>query len=264
MSIYVTSDWHGCSIAKIKLLLQKALFGPEDRLLVLGDVIDRGVHGIELLKYIMREPNIELIRGDHESMLLSCAFLFEDERGHSVVSTDRQKINLLHSWRSNGGEPTISSLLCEKIETRKAILSYLSDTPLYESVLANGKEYLLVHAGLGNHEGEAIVDFDKVAEETLLWTRIYQTSVYSEKFTTIVGHTPTCVYSKENANRIYKTNTWWDIDTGEACGYSPMLLCLDSLKEYYIEGDGVVVKSYGSGSLQAQSEELTLNKKHHE
>ena len=70
--IYVSSDWHGVSVDKIKNLLEKARFSEDDFLFVLGDIIDRGDHGIELIKYIMFEPNIKLIRGNHEQMLIEC------------------------------------------------------------------------------------------------------------------------------------------------------------------------------------------------
>ena len=47
----------------------------------------------------------------------------------------------------------------------------------------------------------------------------------------------------ENKNRMFKTNSWWDIDTGAAMEKgSPMLLCLDTLDEYYIDEAGAVIK----------------------
>lgn len=242
MAIYVSSDWHGCSVSKIKDLLQKVSFGPEDYLFVLGDIIDRGEYGIDLLKYIMYEPNIELIRGNHESMMLSCSFLFDEITEDSIEAFDSEKLSLLRQWQSNGAEPTISALTRENIETRCAILEYLFDTPLYDTVSVNGKDYFLVHAGLGNPRGNVLPKLVDIPEEDFIWTRIYKTTIYSNDFITIVGHTPTCTYSNKYANRILKTDTWWDIDTGTTRGYSPMLLCLDTLKEYYIEEDGTVIE----------------------
>ena len=46
---YVTADLHGYSIDKFKELLALAGFSESDRLIVLGDVIDRGPDGIKLL-----------------------------------------------------------------------------------------------------------------------------------------------------------------------------------------------------------------------
>jgi serine/threonine protein phosphatase 1 len=39
--IYVISDLHGYPIEKLKKLLEKANFGEDDFLYILGDVIDR-------------------------------------------------------------------------------------------------------------------------------------------------------------------------------------------------------------------------------
>ena len=54
--IYVTSDLHGYPLDGFLQLLDKAGFGERDFLFVLGDVIDRGEHGVELLRWISRQP----------------------------------------------------------------------------------------------------------------------------------------------------------------------------------------------------------------
>ena len=77
--IYVTSDIHGYSLDDFLQLLRKAGFENSDCLYVLGDVIDRnGDGGIAILRWMMSRPNVEMILGNHEAMLLSCAFLFEE------------------------------------------------------------------------------------------------------------------------------------------------------------------------------------------
>lgn len=238
--IYISSDWHGVAPEKIKALLDAAGFGKGDHLYVIGDVIDRGKHGIELLKYIMREPNIELILGNHEAMMLSCSFLFDEVTDDSVRDFNALKMRSLATWQYNGAEPTINALAKESHAMRKAIMDYLYDAPMWENVDVNGQKYLLVHGGLGGYsEGRAIEDY---SESELLWSRPDFSAVYSRDFITVVGHTPTLILSKAYKNRIIKTSTWWDIDTGAACGCAPMLLCLDTLREYYLDGDVVICK----------------------
>ena len=231
--IYVSSDWHGIDPEKIKALFDKAGFGDDDFLFVLGDVIDRGEHGVELLKYIMYKPNVELILGNHEAMLLSCSFLFDEITDESVDNFNARKMRSLATWQHNGAEPTMRGLQREHASVREAILDYLNDAPLWDRVSVGGREYLLVHGGLGNYR-----DDKKIEEYTpheLVWERPSPTTRYSDDYVTILGHTPTVFFSPAYKKRIFKTGTWWDIDTGSACGYSPMLLCLDTLEEYYID-----------------------------
>ena len=238
--IYVSSDWHGTAPDKIKALLDGAGFGKDDFLFVLGDVIDRGKHGVELLKYMMRQPNIELILGNHEAMMLSCSFLFDEVTDESVRDFNALKMKKLATWQYNGAEPTINALSKESHAMREAILDYLYDAPMWDSVEVGGQNYLLVHGGLGDYRKDRPIE--DYSETELVWTRPTLSTVYSRDFITIVGHTPTLIHSKEYRNRIIKTDTWWDIDTGAACGCAPMVLCLDTLKEYYIEGDMVICK----------------------
>lgn len=72
---YVISDLHGCPLEKFKELLEKAEFSDNDFLYILGDVIDRnGDGGVQMLCWLLELPNVQLILGNHEAMLLSCEF----------------------------------------------------------------------------------------------------------------------------------------------------------------------------------------------
>lgn len=230
--IYVSSDWHGVSVEDIKRLLRQADFGKDDFLFILGDVIDRGKHGVDLIKYIMYEPNIELIRGNHEQMLLSCSFLFEEITDSSIAGLTADKMSLFSAWQMNGGEPTVSGLRYESAETRNEILEYLSDTPLYDTVSVGGRDFLLVHGGLGN-DGE-FKSLKECQPDELLWSRPYIDTEYSRDFMTVLGHTPTHYYGSEYRGKILIRETWIDIDTGAACGLSPSLLRLDDMKAFYL------------------------------
>jgi hypothetical protein len=53
---------------------------------------------------------------------------------------------------------------------------------------------------------------------------------------TILGHTPTG-YRFGEKGKVFRTDTWIDIDTGAAGGGSPMLLRLEDLKAFYAEKD---------------------------
>ena len=73
--LYVISDLHGYPLEKLKMLLAKANFSDNDFLYILGDVVDRnGDGGVEILEWLLSQPNAQLILGNHEAMLLSCEF----------------------------------------------------------------------------------------------------------------------------------------------------------------------------------------------
>lgn len=231
--VYLTSDLHGYPLDKFKALLDRAGFSDDDFLFVLGDVIDRGECSVELLKWLMMMPNAELILGNHEAMLLSCAFIFDEVTESTVDAFSSFSLRKLAVWQENGGDVTMRELQRETPETRADILEYLKDCPLYDAVTVGGRDFLLVHGGLGGFdEGRALDDY---SEHDLLWTRPELDTVYSRRFTTVIGHTPTVYYDRSFRGRCIITDTWIDIDTGAAFGLSPMLLRLDDMKEFYTD-----------------------------
>lgn len=233
--IYVISDLHGYPLDKLKKLLDKADFNDNDFLYILGDVIDRnGDGGIEILEWLLFQSNAQLILGNHEAMLLSCKFLFEEITNESIAEFDKNKIELLYNYQSNGGDITLKSLSKlnkESPETVIDILDYLQDAPLYETVSTENNDFLLVHSGLGNfNKNKKISDY---SADEILWTWPEINDTYYDDIITIFGHTPTSCYGKKYKNKIIKTKTWIDIDMGAADGKTePVLLCLNNMKEY--------------------------------
>ena len=71
--IYVTSDLHGYPKDKFLRFLFDSGFSDNDELYVLGDVIDRnGDGGVEMMRWIMGQPNVHFLLGNHEDMMLEC------------------------------------------------------------------------------------------------------------------------------------------------------------------------------------------------
>ena len=232
--VYVSSDWHGIPLEFIEKLLKKADFSDDDFLFVLGDVIDRGENGVELIKKIMFAPNIKLIRGNHEEMLLSCSFLFDEITEDTVNDFNVSKMLSLRNWQHNGGDATIGGLIGETVEMRNMILDFLWETPFYDTVSLGERDFLLVHGGLPLDENGRIMRLSECSEHDLLWIRPELTTRYSEDFITVLGHTPTSFYGKEYQGKILKTDTWVNVDTGAAYGLYPCLLRLDDMQEFYL------------------------------
>lgn len=232
--IYVTADLHGISPAEFRRHLDRAGFGETDFLFILGDVIDRGEYGAELLLWLTGQPNMQLILGNHEALMLACDFLFQEVTEESLERLNAEQLTLMESWLLNGGGPTIDglrTLLHRDPELVEGILDYLRDAPLYEFVDVGEKSYVLVHGGLGNFAPDKpLDDYDP---EELLMDRPALTDRYFEDALTIFGHTPTEFYGQEYKGRMLRTDTWLCIDTGAALGGSPMLLRLGDEKAFY-------------------------------
>ena len=116
---------------------------------ILADVIDRNnLGGVDILKWLLLQPNAQLILGNHEQMLLSNRWVFQEISDESIDNIEENNIELLKLWESNGAECTIKALTKESAEMRRDILEYLDECPLKESLIVNNRKCVLVHAVL--------------------------------------------------------------------------------------------------------------------
>ena len=234
--IWITSDLHGFPHDAFLQFLADSGFSDGDELYVLGDVIDRnGDGGIESLRWIMSQPNVHFLLGNHEDMMLRCSFLFVED-GRESEGLDLDEAMRLMNWMDNGADATIRSLrklLDTSPEELPRILRFLEDAPLFKVLEVGGKKYFLSHAGLGNYvKDKPFVDYDT---DDLLWFRPELDTVYAGDMTFIFGHTPVAAFGPDYEDRMLRTDTWIDIDTGASYGHRPMLLRLDDEKAFYID-----------------------------
>ncbi len=231
---YVISDLHGYPLEKFKKLLGQAEFSDNDFLYILGDVIDRnGDGGVEMLCWLLEQSNIQLILGNHEAMLLSCEFVFDEITDDSIKALTAEKIELLNNYMLNGGTCTLNALKklnASSPETVADIFDYLRDAPLYEAVTAGNNDFLLVHSGIDNFDKNKKLSQYTADDFIWAWPSIEDT--YFDGIITVFGHTPTMSYGKEYTGKILKTKTWIDIDVGAGFGQEPILLRLDDFKEF--------------------------------
>ncbi len=78
--------------------MQKIQLQPEDTLYVLGDVIDRYPDGIRLLRKLMAMPNVRMLLGNHEFMMLD-ALYYNDDCPKDWWGQNKY----LRLWYANGG-----------------------------------------------------------------------------------------------------------------------------------------------------------------
>lgn len=231
---YIISDLHGYPLEKFKKLLRKAEFSDGDFLYILGDVIDRnGDGGVEMLCWLLEQPNAQLILGNHEAMLLSCEFVFDKITDNSISAMTEEKIGLLNNYMLNGGDVTLKALRELKNsspDTLSDILNYLHEAPLYEAVTAGENDFLLVHSGIDHFDKRK--KLSQYSADDFIWAWPSLEDEYFDSIVTVFGHTPTLSFGEEYTGKILKTKTWIDIDVGTGFGQEPVLLRLDDLKEF--------------------------------
>ena len=100
--IYVMSDIHG-NEPKFNSVMDQINLQPDDTLYILGDVIDRHPGGIKILRKLMAMPNVKMLLGNHEHMMLEAIakqYNLKDPKENEEYNYK------LRVWYNNGGHET--------------------------------------------------------------------------------------------------------------------------------------------------------------
>jgi serine/threonine protein phosphatase 1 len=171
---FIIGDIHGC-LDMLEKLMDKIAWSPDnDRLIFLGDYIDRGENPKGVVDYILdltrRSSLVECLKGNHEAMLLD--FLTGRDRFMFII---------------NGGWKTLESYgMYESSEDDSAIPS--EHRIFYESLklYVELEDYYVVHAGF-----KPGLDMKKQTEDEMLWIRkSFVSSDFDFGKKIIFGHTP--------------------------------------------------------------------------
>lgn len=232
MATFVIGDIHG-ELEQLKMLLEKMDFNAEDKLFVLGDVIDRGVQPIETLQYLMKLPNCTCILGNHEFMMLSCENLLMDEITDEMLVGFTADIGKLTNWMCNGGGSTISDLSKLSKTDREEIFDFVSDFKPYIELDIKGEKYLLVHAGISNFSKEK--NLEEYTLHDFTWERPDYNVAYFDDITVVTGHTPTfLIEGHDRPGYIYRKNNHIAIDCGAFVPKGRLAgICLETGEEFY-------------------------------
>ena len=83
MATYAVGDLQGC-YQEFRDLLEKINFGPSDKLLLAGDLVNRGPHSLETLRFIRGiSDQCEIVLGNHDLHLLAIVI-----GGHGIKNSD--------------------------------------------------------------------------------------------------------------------------------------------------------------------------------
>ena len=235
MARYVISDIHG-EYEMFMRLLEKINLKDSDDLYILGDILDRGPHPVKTLMKLMEMPNVIPIVGNHEVMALDgLRFLNTEITEKSIESVDIETLGNMMSWQQNGSESTISEFRTLDPEMRKEVLDYLLSFSMYEEVTVGDRDYLLVHAGLGNYKpGKRI---DEYSLKEIVWDAADYNVRYFNDIYVVTGHTPTQnIPGNDNPGYIFRKNNHIAIDCGAFIpGGRLSAFCLDSEEPFYVE-----------------------------
>jgi serine/threonine protein phosphatase 1 len=209
MRSFVIGDIHGC-LAELTFLIDNLPLEQGDRIVFLGDYIDRGPDSKGVVSYLVDLKaravyDLVFLKGNHEDMLMSYLGLGGQ---HGDV------------FLANGGKPTLESYGLSALKSTAgelfqrlpaAHLSFYRDLKI--SYLM--PPFLCVHAGI--HPAKSL---EEQSEIEMMWIRnpfIYQS--HRLPYTVLFGHTP------QNAvffDLPYKIG----LDTGLV--YGNLLSCLDT------------------------------------
>lgn len=164
-------DIHGCYDQLADLIEREIRLSKNDRLVLLGDYIDRGKKSREVIDYILRlqEQGFDIIplMGNHESMLIDS------------LTSEKSKYN----WFLNGGYETLQSFGIESLdELDNRYLHFFKNLSLYYLQ----DKFIFVHAGFNDEIHDPFED-----KYQMIWSRneSYSNPVFRDKII-IHGHTP--------------------------------------------------------------------------
>ena len=241
---YVISDIHG-NTRRFESVMKQINLQPEDKLYILGDVIDRYPDGIKILRKIMKMPNVKMLLGNHEYMMLNALDTPFDPDNYEEYYEHVDRIKL---WYRNGGRVTHDYLKHIRKDIRAEVFEYLRGLPLNIKIVVNGQEYRLIHGSpIELFERYRFSYSDKA--EFAVWHRYKGFDMDFDDQNTIFGHTPTEYYTITSPMRIWYSEDRKNVGIDCGSGYPtrnkrnsdiPMItrlacLRLDDMKEFYSE-----------------------------
>lgn len=180
MRCYVIGDIHGC-LDELRYLVEALPLESGDRLVFLGDYVDRGPNSKGVLSYILelqKHDDLELIclKGNHEDMFL--AYLgISGQHGDMFLYNGGYATLIsygISSKQASLGEIT-AQISSEHINFLKSLRTYFIMAP-----------YLCVHAGINPAKSLA-----NQTDTDLLWIRDeFIHNPHRLAYTVLFGHTP--------------------------------------------------------------------------
>ena len=247
MAIYVCSNIHG-QYELYKEMLNTINFNQDDQLFILGDMIDRGSDGIDILFDVMKHPNVTCLLGNHELMMWEHLNQTLEQR----IWRDKRSRIWLSSF--NGGKVTKKAYKKLTIQEQKLIDDYIRSLYLQYELKIDNKTILLSHSDFVQSEGTVRWKersqnevFDIVWNSPWrFWHWVSEEKYKDDNRLHIIGHVPVqyvLLEDRMHETKPYQAYEWLEnniinIDLG--CGLIGQLdklfpcLCVMNLTEYLV------------------------------
>lgn len=208
--VYITTDIHGRLDRwhKLKRYLDNNGFNQEqDRIYLLGDVIDRGNDSIALLMEIMNDHSVSMIIGNHEYAFISR--LNNDPYWDSQITIANQQVKTIFQYKelTSSDRHELSEWL------NRLPLYYMLDDGLNETCSLAEAKFVLTHAPINPNSFKENKELSDYTPQDLLESRKIRDRYYTGK-QLIFGHIPTCNIIKGKSPSILIGNGYLDIDCG--------------------------------------------------
>lgn len=233
MPTYVIGDIHGRSRLLDQLISNVPWDVAHDKLVFLGDMIDRGNDAPGVIERVMSlakaNPNIVVLRGNHEQMLLDCLdygdlqWLIPENGGLATLEAYGFELDQLKD--------------VSDIKIPEPHVEFLRSLPYFHE----DEQAIYVHAGLVPGERPSETDSD-----VLIWTRDMDFFKGYDGKLCFFGHTPTAYLPREGRLRrggIYINHSCVGIDTSGDEDSPLSCVQVDSFTLY---------QSYPSGSIEVE------------
>ena len=154
MATYVMADLHG-RFSELNTLLNKISFSDSDRLIIAGDICDRGKENYEMLRWMEDKPlNVEFVMGNHDEGFI--------DNVYRLGKMSEKNIDLVWCYKELKKQDeyfdyygTIWQLMDEHkigFEQLKIWADIMKDFPYLKELSINGKAFIVVHAGYMDEE----------------------------------------------------------------------------------------------------------------
>ena len=190
--VWVIGDVHGFN-ETLRQLVASLELAINDRVVLLGDLIDRGPDSFDVVRFAREDPRIHCIKGNHEAMMTEN---FELE----LIDHPDQG---MAKWLYNGGHETVASYIRAFPKDARGSLEWMIEADVAWMRLLPAHivldQWRLVHAGYNPR-----LEMNEQRLEDLLWIRKPFHTAWQPldlERTVLFGHTPTMNLYPRSENR---------------------------------------------------------------